>query len=108
MGGRGEVTTGELVLVTSRSGMYYADDAGVVSPSPEQLRKIMGVIAVVWVAFGLLTVSEAKTEIHVFTHEEDGGVHRHIQRKDSGPGVQPNGRVHIPRGERQPQCRSVY
>ena len=42
--------------------MLYAYDAGVVSQSPEQLRKIMGVIVVVCAAFGL-TVSEAKTEI---------------------------------------------
>ena len=42
--------------------MLYADDAGVASQSPEQLRKMMGVIVVVCVAF-VLTVSEAKTEI---------------------------------------------
>ena len=42
--------------------MLNADDAGVVSQSPEQLRKMMGVIVVVCAAFGL-TVSEAKTEI---------------------------------------------
>ena len=42
--------------------MLYANDAGVVSQSPEQLRKMMGVIVVVCSAFGL-TVSEAKTEI---------------------------------------------
>ena len=42
--------------------MLYADDAGVVSQSPEQLRKIMGAIVVVCAAFGV-TVSEAKTEI---------------------------------------------
>ena len=42
--------------------MLYANDAGVVSQSPEQLRKMMGVIVVVCAAFGL-TVSEAKTEI---------------------------------------------
>ena len=42
--------------------MLYADDAGVVSQSPEQLRKKMGVIVVVCVAFGL-TVSEARTQI---------------------------------------------
>ena len=42
--------------------MLYADDAGVVSQSPEQLRKMMGVIVIVRAAFGL-TVSEAKTEI---------------------------------------------
>ena len=37
--------------------MLYADDAGVVSQSPEQLRKMMRVI--VCAAFGL-TASEAK------------------------------------------------
>ena len=42
--------------------MLYADDAGVVSQSPEQLRKMMGVIVVACAAFGL-TVSETKTEI---------------------------------------------
>ena len=42
--------------------MLYADDAGVVSQLPEQLRKMMGVIVVVCAAFGL-TVPEAKTEI---------------------------------------------
>ena len=42
--------------------MLYADDAGVVSQSPEQLRKMMGVIAVMCATFGL-TVSETKTEI---------------------------------------------
>ena len=42
--------------------MLYADDAGVVSQSTEQLRKMMGVIVVVCAAFGI-TVSEAKNEI---------------------------------------------
>ena len=42
--------------------MLYADDAGVVSLSPEQLRTMMGVIVVFCTAFDL-TVSEAKTEI---------------------------------------------
>ena len=60
--GRGEATVGESVLATPLWGMLYADDAGVVSQSPEQLRKIMGVIMVVCAVFGL-TVSEAKTEI---------------------------------------------
>ena len=41
--------------------MLYADDAGVVSRSPEQLRKMMGVIVVVCTAFSL-TVSKAKPE----------------------------------------------
>ena len=52
-GGRGEATVGESALVTSLWGMLYADDAGVVSQSPEQLRKMMGVIVVVCVEFGL-------------------------------------------------------
>ena len=50
------------VLATPLWGMLYADDARVVSQSPEQLRKMMGVIVVVCAAFGL-TVSEANTEI---------------------------------------------
>ena len=61
-GVRGEATVGESVLATPLWNMLYADDAGVVSQSPEQLRKMMGVIVVVCAAFGL-TVSEAKTEI---------------------------------------------
>ena len=44
------------------SGYAYADDAGIVSQSPEQLRKMMGVIVIMCAAFGV-TVSEAKTEI---------------------------------------------
>ena len=60
--GRGEATVGEPVLATLLWGMLYADDAGVVSQSSEQLRKMMGVIVVVCAAF-VLTVSEAKTEI---------------------------------------------
>ena len=43
-------------------GILYADDAGVLWQSPEQPKKMIGVIVVVCVAFGL-TVSEAKTEI---------------------------------------------
>ena len=61
-GGQGEATVGESVLATPLWGMLYADDAGVVSQSPEQLRKMMGVIEVVCAAFGLI-VSEAKTKI---------------------------------------------
>ena len=48
--------------MTSLWGMLYVDDVGVVSQSPEQLNKIMGMIVVVCAAFGL-TVSTAKTEI---------------------------------------------
>ena len=61
-GGRGKATAGESVLATPFWGMLYADDTGAVSQSPEQLRRMMGVIVVVCAAFGL-TVSEAKTEI---------------------------------------------
>ena len=42
--------------------MLYTDDAGVVLQSPDQLRKMMGVIVVVCAAFGLI-VSEAKNYI---------------------------------------------
>ena len=61
-GGRGGATAGESVLATPLWGVLYADDAEVVSQSLEQPRKIMKVIVVVCVVFGL-TVSEAKTEI---------------------------------------------
>ena len=61
-GGRGEATAREPVLATPLWGMLYADDVGIVSQSPEQLRKVPGLIVVVCTAFGL-TVSEAKTEI---------------------------------------------
>ena len=61
-GGRGEATAGESALATPIWGMLYADDAGVVSQSTEQLRKMVGVIVVVCAPFGL-TVSEAKTGI---------------------------------------------
>ena len=105
-GGRGEAIVGESALATPLWCMLYADDAGVVSQSPEQLRKMMGVIVVVCAAFGL-TVSEAKTG-HMFTREGDAGVHRHIQRRGSGPDVQPDERVCIPRGKRQTKCRPVH
>ena len=62
-GGEGvEATAGESVFATPLWGMLYADDAGVVSRPPEQLRNMMGVIVVVCAAFDL-TVSEAKTDI---------------------------------------------
>ena len=40
-GVRGEAIAGEPVLATSLWGMLYADDGGVVSQSPEKLRKMM-------------------------------------------------------------------
>ena len=61
-GGRGEATAEKSVLATPLWGVLHADDAGVVSQSPEQLRNMVGVIVVVCAVFGL-AVSEAKTEI---------------------------------------------
>ena len=58
----GEATDGEPVLAILLWDMLYADDAGVATRLPEQLRKMMGVIVVVCAAFGL-TVSEAQTEM---------------------------------------------
>ena len=64
-GGRGEATDGEPALATSRLGICYDGDAGVVSQSPEQLREMMSMVTVVCVAIGL-TVSEVKAEIMCF------------------------------------------
>ena len=50
-------------------------------------RKMMGVIVVVCAAFGLTHRIEGQDCDHVFTCEGDAGVHRHIQRRGSGPGV---------------------
>ena len=44
----------------------------------------------------------------MFTREGDAGVYRHIQHRGSGSGVQPDERVCIPRGKRQPQRRPVH
>ena len=59
---REEATAGKSILATPLWGLLYADDAGIVSQSLEQLREMMGVVVVVCAAFGL-TVSEAKAEI---------------------------------------------
>ena len=61
-GGRGGATAGEPSLVTSLWGMLYADEAEIVSQSPDQPRKMMGVLVVVWAAFGLI-VSKANTKV---------------------------------------------
>ena len=61
-GRRGMTTAGEAAPATSLWGVLYADDAAVVSQSPEQLRAMMVVIVTVCAAFGL-TASETKTEI---------------------------------------------
>ena len=52
-GGWGEATVGESFLATPLWGMLYADDAGVVSQSLEQLGKIIRVIVDVCAAFDL-------------------------------------------------------
>ena len=44
----------------------------------------------------------------MFTREGDAGVHNHIQRRGSGPSVQPDERVRISPGKRQPQRRPVH
>ena len=102
-GGRGEATVEESALATPLWGMLYAVDAEVVSSSPEQLRKMMEVIMVVCAAFGL-TVSDAKAEIMCLRAK---GMPESTAtfNLDSGPGVQPDERIYIPRGKRQPKCR---
>ena len=87
--------------------MLYADDAGVVSRSPEQLRKMMEVIAVVCAAFGL-TESEAKTEIMCLPAKG-------IPESTATFSVEAAGQVYnqtyefcIPRRKRQPQRRPVH
>ena len=46
-------------------------------------------------------ISDVNNVDHVFTCEGDAGDRRHIQRRGSGPSVQPDERVCIPRWERQ-------
>ena len=52
-GGWEGATSREPALATSLKGMFYADNAGVVSQSSEHQRKMMGVIAIVCRALGL-------------------------------------------------------
>ena len=59
--GRGKATAGEPALTTTLWGVINADNTGVVSQPPEQLRKMMVAIMVVSAAFDLI-VLEAKTE----------------------------------------------
>ena len=65
-----------------------------------------------WRCRGRLAITRAVEEDdgsdRVFTREGDAGVHRHIQRRGSGPGVRPDERVCIPRRKRQPKCRPVH
>ena len=68
-------------------GMIYAEDAGVVSQSPAQLRKMLGLIVVVCAAFGL-TASKIESEIMCIRTKGIAGVHCDIKRRGSEPGVQ--------------------
>ena len=61
-GRRGAAKAGDAAPAMSLWGMLYADDAAVVSQSPEQLSKMVVVIVTVSAPFGL-TLSEAMTEI---------------------------------------------
>ena len=105
-GGRGEATVGESFLATPLWGMLYADDAGIVSQPPVQLRKMMGVIVVVCVAFGV-TVSEAKTEIMCLRAKR-------MPESIATSSVEVAGQVYnqtnefIYLGERKPQFRPVH
>ena len=67
----------------------------------------MGVIVVVCAVFGL-TVSEAKTKITCLRAKGVLESTAIFSVEASGPGVQPDERDCIPRGERQPQCRPVH
>ena len=71
--------------------ILYADDAGIVSRSPEGLEKMMTAIVAGCAAF-VLTVSEAKTEIMCL--QTKGGGHLPFTVTAAGQvGVQTNGRV---------------
>ena len=65
------------------------------------------VFVVLCAALGF-TVAKVKTEIMCLRAQGMPESNRHIQRRGSGPGVQPDERVCTPRGERQPQCRPVH
>ena len=79
--------------------MLHTDEAGVVPQSPKDLREMIGVIMVVCAAFGLI-VSEAKTEIMCLRTKRVPEATTIFSVEAAGPGVQPNERVPIPRGER--------
>ena len=95
-GGRGEATAGEPVLATPLWSMLYTDETGVVPQSPEDLRKMIGVIMVVCAVFSL-TISEAKTEIICLRTKGVSEATTIFSVEAAGQGVQPNKRVRIPR-----------
>ena len=67
----------------------------------------MGVIVVECAAFGL-AISEAKTEIMCIRAKGMPESTATFSVEGSGPGVQPDERVCVPRGGRQPQCRPIH
>ena len=93
--------------MTSLWGLLYVEDAGVVSQSSEQLRKMMGVIVVVCAAFGL-NVSETKTDSCVYAQRECRSPPPYSACRGSRPDVQPNEQVRISRGQRHSQCRPIH
>ena len=64
-GGRREANSGESALASPLWGMLFADDAGVVSQSPEQLSKMIGVIVIVCAAFGARRTSGLVGKLHI-------------------------------------------
>ena len=78
--------------------MLYADDTGVVSQYPEQLKKTMGVIVVMCPLASLYRRPKLRSCVYV---------QRGCRSPPPYPGVQPDERVCISRGERQPHCRPV-
>ena len=76
--GGGGADAGESALSASLCGMLDADNGRVASQSPEQPRKMMGVIVVACAAFGL-TVSEVKTNF--FSPEPPYSAYRQPARR---------------------------
>ena len=105
-GGRGKAIAGESDLATPLRGMLYADDIGVVSQSPEQLRKMMRVIVVVCAAFGL-TVSEAKTGIMCLRAKGMPEPTAIFSVEAAGQVCNQTNELYTS-GERQPQCRPIH
>ena len=88
-------------------GILYADDAGVVSRSLEQLRKMMGVIVVMCAASGL-TVSKAKTEIMCLRAEGMPESTATFSVEAAGQVYNQTNEFLYLGGKRQPQCRPVH
>ena len=69
--------------------IVYADDAGIVSRSPEGLEKIMTVIVTACAAFGLTVGGQDGDRVPADERWRARAVHRYCSR----PGVETNGRV---------------